>query len=335
MEYKDIIRDIKNKIFYPVYFLTGEEPFFIDKISKLIETTVLSEDEKEFNQAIVYGRDVTISQIISMAKEYPVFGNYRVIIVREAQNLKNLDKDELLLSYLIKPVNTTLLVFDYKYKKLDGRTKIAGQIKKTGVLFESKKIYDNQVQTFIETMIQQLGFVISHQASLIMAENIGNDLSRIENEVKKLVINVNPAENITPDIVEKNIGISKEFNIFELQNALGCRDILKANRIVNYFASNPKDNPAAKVIIMLFQYFRKLFLYASLKNKSDQNAAAVLGVKQFFIKDYKIACANYNMSRIRQIIALLREYDQRSKGVDSAPTEDGEILKELVYKILH
>lgn len=335
MKYEDIIRDIKNKIFYPLYFLTGEEPYFIDKISKLIETTVLSDEEKEFNQIIVYGRDVTTNQIISLAREYPVFGNYRVVIVREAQNLKQVEKDELLTAYVTKPVATTLLVLDYKYKKVDGRTSFAQQIKKTGVLFESKKIYDNEVPRWIENTIRGMGFGISFQTCMVLSESLGNDLTRIENELKKLVINVQKNAEITPEIVEKNIGISKDFNVFELQKALGDRNVLKANRIINYFASNPKENPAVFIITMLFIHFRKLFLYHSLKDKSEKNVAAQLSINPFFVKELKSAAANYDMRKLRSIIAILREYDQKAKGVDSAAVEDGELMKEMIFKILH
>lgn len=335
MKYEDIIKDVKNKIFYPLYFLTGEEPYFIDKISKLIETTVLSDEEKEFNQIIVYGRDVTANQIISLAREYPVFGNYRVVIVREAQNLKQIEKDELLAAYVSKPVATTLLVFDYKYKKVDGRTIFAQQIKKTGVLFESKKLYDNVIPRWIEEMIKGMGFGISPQTCMVLAESMGNDLTRIENELKKLVINVEKNAQITPEIVERNIGISKDFNIFELQKALGERDVMKANRIINYFASNPKENPAVFVISMLYVNFRKLFLYHSLKDKSEKNVAAQLAINPFFVKEIKSAAANYDMRKLRSIIAILREYDQKAKGVDSTDVEDGELMKEMIYKILH
>ena len=335
MSYEQITGDIRNKIFYPVYFLTGEEPYFIDKISKLIETSVLSEDEKEFNQMIAYGRDININQIISMAKEYPVFGNYRVIIIREAQDIKQLEKEELLPKYLAKPVPTTLLVFDYKYKKIDGRTTVAQLIKKNGVYFESKKLYDNQIPKWIEDIIRGLGFRISSQTVMLLAENLGNDLTKIENEIKKLVINIDKNAEITPDIVEKNIGISKDFNIFELQKALGERNIFKSNQIINYFGANPKENSIVFVIVMLFTYFKRLFVYHSLPDKSDKNVAAALGLNPFFVKDIKMAARNYEVRKLRDIIAILREYDQRAKGVDSAAVEDGELMKEMIYKILH
>ena len=335
MSYEQIIGDINRKIFYPIYFLTGEEPHFIDKISKLIETTVLSEDEKEFNQIIVYGRDILPNQIIQMAREYPVFGNYRVIIVREAQDIKQIEKDKLLLAYLEKPVPTTLLVFDYKYKKVDGRTSFVQLLKKNGVFFESKKLYDNQVPKCIEGTIRGMGYQINPQAMMLLSENLGTDLSKIENELKKLVINIDKNTEITPDIVEKNIGISKDFNIFELQKALGERNIYKANQIINFFASNPKDNSVVFVIVMLFNYFKRLLIYHTLKDKSDKNVASKFGINPYFVREIRIASSRYNIAKLRSIISILREYDQKAKGVETAPIEDGELMKEMIYKILH
>lgn len=335
MSYEQIIGDINRKIFYPIYFLTGEEPHFIDKISKLIETTVLSEDEKEFNQIIVYGRDILPNQIIQMAREYPVFGNYRVIIIREAQDIKQIEKDKLLLAYLEKPVPTTLLVFDYKYKKVDGRTSFVQLLKKNGIFFESKKLYDNQVPKWIEGTIRGMGYQINPQAMMLLSENLGTDLSKIENELKKLVINIDKNTEITPDIVEKNIGISKDFNIFELQKALGERNIYKANQIINFFASNPKDNSVVFVIVMLFNYFKRLLIYHTLKDKSDKNVASKFGINPYFVREIRIASSRYNIAKLRSIISILREYDQKAKGVETAPIEDGELMKEMIYKILH
>ena len=335
MSYEQIIGDINRKIFYPIYFLTGEEPHFIDKISKLIETTVLSEDEKEFNQIIVYGRDILPNQIIQMAREYPVFGNYRVIIVREAQDIKQIEKDKLLLAYLEKPVPTTLLVFDYKYKKVDGRTSFVQLLKKNGVFFESKKLYDNQIPKWIEGTIRGMGYQINPEAMMLLSENLGTDLSKIENELKKLVINIDKNTEITPDIVEKNIGISKDFNIFELQKALGERNIYKANQIINFFASNPKDNSVVFVIVMLFNYFKRLLIYHTLKDKSDKNVASKFGINPYFVREIRIASSRYNIAKLRSIISILREYDQKAKGVETAPIEDGELMKEMIYKILH
>jgi DNA polymerase III subunit delta len=335
MEFEQIKRDIKNKIFHPVYFLTGDEPYFIDQISKLIESSVLSTAEKEFNQIILYGRDTTTNQIISLAREYPVFGNYRVLIVREAQNLKKFEDDELMAAYLQRPVPTTLLVMEYKYKKVDGRKSLVKQMKKSAVFFESKKLYDNEIPAWIEEMIRGMGFIISPQTSSLLAENLGNDLTKVQNEIKKLVINVEKNAEITPDIVERNIGISKDYNIFEFQKALGERNVLKVNKIVNYFASNPKEHPLLFVIIMMFSYFRKLYLFHFLTDKSDWNVAAQLALRPFFVREYRLAAGRYSKQKLRQIIGVLRDYDRRAKGVDSAAIDEGEIMKEMIYKIIH
>jgi len=335
MDIEKILENIKNKIYHPIYFLTGEEPYFIDKIRKTIEKTVLSDAEKEFNQATVYGRDVDIIQIISLAREYPVFGNYRVVIVREAQDLKELEKDERFKSYLKNPVKSTILVFDYKYSKIDGRTELSKLLDKNAVYFQSKKLYDNQIPDWIGRQIEMQGYSIGAKTRFILAENLGNDLSKIENEINKLVINLRKGSEITAEDIEKNIGISKDYNIFELQNALGRKDIYKANEIIRNFASNPKENPAIKIISMLFAYFKKIFLFHFLKDKSDNNVAAQLGTKPFFVKDFRVAASNYNTFKVREIIAILREYDQKAKGVESGTMEDGEILKEMVFKILH
>lgn len=336
MEYENIISKIKNKIFAPVYFLAGDEPFFIDSISKLIETTVLDESERDFSQNVVYGRDVSVDQVMALAKEYPGFGQYRVVIVREAQDIKDLDKSDYLKAYLRKPVPTTILVFDYKYKKLDGRTEFAKLVKNNGVLFLSKAKRDYEIPDYIEKALQLKGFRISNNTKLLLAESLGTDLSKIENELGKLLLNVEKGAEITPELVEENIGISKDYNIFELHRALGKRDIVKVNKIINYFAGNSKEFPAIWQIIMIFGYFRKIFHYQFLKNKSDNNrVAAEIGVNPYFLKEYQAAAKIYPPKKIRSIFSLLREYDQRAKGVESAAMDDGELMKELAFKIMH
>jgi DNA polymerase-3 subunit delta len=335
MTYEQITDSIRKKIYHPVYFLTGEEPYYIDKISKLIEKTVLNDAEKEFNQMIVYGRDVASDQVLALAKEYPVFSNYRVVIVREAQDLKQIEKDELLKGYLRKPVKSTILVFDYKYKKIDGRTEFAKLLDQAGVLFQSKKMYDNQVPAWIETQINSHGLRLSQNARMLLSESLGNDLSKIENEINKLIINLPKGSEVTPDIIEQNIGISKDYNVFELQKALGDRNIEKCNRIVKYFGANPKDNSAVMVTVILFGYFRKLFLYHFLADKSENNVAAQLGIRPFLVREYKMAAEKYPPKKLRMIFSILREYDRKAKGVESATIEDGELLQEMVFKILH
>lgn len=333
--FEQILSDIQNKIFYPVYLLCGDEPFFIDQISRLIEKSVLSEDEKVFNQTIIYGRDVNTADLIAIARQYPMFANYRVIIVREAQEIRDIEKDPHIEAYLSQPVPTTLLVFDYKYKKPDGRTNFTKLIIQKGVYFESRKLYDSEIPEWIRKKIASLGYRINENAVAILAENIGNDLARIENEIHKLILNVPNNAVITPDIVEQNIGISKEYNIFELQKALGVRNIPAVYRIVHHLAANPKENPVILVIITLFNFFKKVMTYHYLKDKSQKNVASQLMIHPYFVRDYATAASNYPPRKLREIISILREYDQKAKGVDTASIPDGELLKEMIFRILH
>lgn len=336
MEFESIVDKVNKRIYSPVYFLSGEEPYFIDKISKLIENTVLDESERDFGLNVVYGRDVSAEDVLALAKEYPGFGPYKVVIVREAQHIHEIEKNENLKAYLKKPVETTILVFDYKYKKVDKRTEFAKLITKNGVLFVSKPKRDYEIPDYIEKMLQLKGFRVFPETKMLLAENLGTNLSKIENEINKLLLNVEKGAEITPEIVEENIGISKEYNIFELQRALGKRDILRVNRIINNFGANPKEYPAIMQIVMIFTYFRKIFHFHFLKNKSDQNhVAAEIGVPPFFVREYSAAARKYDPKKLRQIFALLRQYDQKAKGVESAPMNDGELMKELVYKIMH
>ncbi len=337
MEFDRIIEDIKKKIYYPIYFLHGEEPYFIDKISKFIEENILSDSDKEFNQSIVYGGETDCETVVSLARQYPMMANYRVLIVREAQNLDKKIEDNIFInSYAKNPVETTILVFDYKYKKIDGRVKLSKNLSKTGVLFESKKLYDSYIPDWISNLLEKKGYRISTRAKYILAENLGNDLNKIENEINKLALNVDKNSEITPELIEKNIGISKDYNVFELQKVLGEKNVFKANRIIHYFASNPKEYPAIMVIGILFSYFKKLFhLHFLPKNLDNNNIASILSVNKYFVNEYKSAARKYTPAKLRQIISLLRKYDLIAKGVESAPIKDGEILKELIFKILH
>lgn len=332
MDFDQIINDLKNKIYYPIYFLAGEEPYYIDSISDFIEAHILSDMEKEFNQTVVYGRDTDVMSIVSLAKRFPMMANYQVVIVKEAQEVQNIED---LLPYVENPLNSTLLVLDYKYKKIDKRKSFYKTVNKKGVLFESKKIYDNKVGEWISTYVGARGYRITPKAAIMFTEFLGNDLSKIVNEITKLLINVPPGSEINDVIVEQNIGISKDYNIFELQNAIGSRNILKANQIVNYFAANPKENPLIRTISMLFSYFSKLFIYQQLEDKSRNNVASALSVSPFFVKDYQLAARNYNVKKLAAVIGYLHDYDLRSKGVNNISTNDGELLKELMFKILH
>ena len=327
-----IFNDLKNKIYHPVYFLGGEESYYIDSISDFIEKNVLSETEMEFNQSVLYGRDTDVLNLISTAKRFPMMANYQVVIVKEAQDIQKIEE---LLPYVESPLDSTILVLNYKYKKIDKRKSFFKTVAKKGVLYESKKVYDNQIGAWIVKYTGDKGYTITPKATAMLAEFLGTDLSKIVNEINKLIISLPERAEINDVIVERNIGISKDYNIFELQNAIGSKNIEKANRIVNYFAANPKENPLVKTVTILYGYFSKLLIYHQLKDKSRNSAAAALSVNPFFVKDYQVAARNYNLQKLMMIISYLREYDLKAKGVNNVSTSDGELLRELMFKILH
>jgi DNA polymerase-3 subunit delta len=334
VSFENILLDLKNKIYSPVYFLYGEESYFIDMISETIEENVLSELEKEFNQTIIYGKDTDIPTLISYARRFPMMSNYQVILVKEAQDLNKIEELE---SYILNPMESTLLVLCYKYEKIDRRKSLFKNIEKKGILFESARIYDNKIPDWITEYVKKQNYSISTKACFLLAEFLGNDISKIVNEISKLIINIPEKQEITEDYVEKNIGISKDFNVFELQKALGRKEVLKANQIINYFADNPRENPLVKVIPFLFSYFSKILVFHHLADKSRNNVAAALSINPFFVMDYQQAAANYTSGKVTSIISILREYDMKSKGVDNNGTSfpDGELMKELVFRILH
>ena len=335
MTFEKIIQDLKSRIYHPVYFLHGNEPYYIDVITHYIEEHVLEETEKEFNQSILYGKDVDIATVLSYAKRFPMMSNYQVVIVKEAQDIKNFEKSDEFIHYLNNPLKSTILVFAYKYKSVDGRTQAGKTLKVKSVNFESKKMYDDKLPGWITGYLSEKNYRISPKGAALIAENIGNDLNRIANELDKLCVNIPEGKEVGIDDIEKNIGISKEYNVFELQNALAKKDVLKANRIINYFASNQKNNPLVLVIGNLYNYFTKIMIYHQLTDKSRNSIAAALGVNPFFVKDYEQAARAFPQGKVFNIIEYLRDCDLRSKGVDSGNTEPGELLKELIFKILH
>ena len=310
----------------------GEEPFYIDKISDYISDNVLESQEKEFNQSVLYGKEVDVAQIIAEAKQFPFGATHRVVIVKEAQNIKNIDELE---SYLDNPQPSTILVICYKYKKLDKRKKFTKSLAKKALLFESKKLYDNKVPDWITKYLSEKGYKIEEKASFMLAEFLGTELSNISNELDKLMVIVKKEEKITANIIEKNIGISKDYNIFEFQQALGKKDILKSNQIVNHFSANPKAHPLVVTLGMLFSFFQKLMTYHSIKDKNKNNVATELKVSPYFVNQYSSAARNYSQSKLFDIFTHLKQYDLKSKGVNNTSTKDGELLKELVYRILH
>lgn len=331
--YEEILSDLKNRIFKPVYFLAGEEPYYIDLITDYIQEKVLTEEEKPFNQIILYGEDTNIASIIDTARRFPMMASHQVLIIKEAQSLKKIDD---LIIYLEKPLLSTILVFCYKYKTIDKRTKLFKTLESHGVYFESPRIRDYLIPAWIERYLMLKGIKTDPSASAMLTEYLGTDLHKIVNELDKLIITLPQGKpSITTALIEKNIGISKDYNNFELQKAIGEKNILKANMIVHYFADNPKDNPITLSIASLFGFFCKLLTYHYLTDKSKNNVAAVLKVNPFFVREYENSATKYNVSKTVQIISLLRTYDMKSKGFGDPGTEPGDLLKELVYKILH
>ncbi len=332
--YEEIARELKNRIYKPVYYLMGEESYYIDRISEYIAQTVLNENEKEFNQTIVYGADTDIATVINAAKRYPMMSKYQVVIVKEAQNIKNIEE---LVYYLQKPLDSTILVLCHKHGTLDRRKKLAAEIEKVGVLFESKKIKDAQLPGFISSYLKRRSVEIEPKASEMMAEFVGADLSRMAGELEKLIITL-PREQkrITPEQIERNIGISKDYNNFELRNALVAKDVFKANQIIKYFEENPKTNPLQMTLSVLFNLFSNLMLAYYAPDKSEQGIANQLGLKSpWQSKDYMAAMRKYSGVKVMQIIGEIRYCDAKSKGVGNPSLEDGDLLRELVYKILH
>lgn len=332
ISYNQILSDLKNQIYYPVYFLFGEESYFIDAISDLIEHTVLNEQEKEFNQTILYGKDASVPVIISYAKRFPMMANYQVLIVKEAQELED---PEDLQPYFENPLKSTILVICYKYGKLDRRKGLYKSVEKNGVTFESARLYDNKIPDWIHDYLHEKNCTISQKAAVLLTEFLGNDLSKVVNELNKLLINIPAGSEISEEYVEKNIGISKDYNVFELQKALVKKDVLKANQIIRYFAANPRENPLVKVIPILSSFFSRILTYHYLKDKTKNSIAAALSVNPFFVSDYQQAAKTFSPGKVIRVISLLREYDLKAKGMDNISTPDGELMRELIFKILH
>lgn len=336
----EIIKDLQQKKYKPVYLLHGEESYYIDLIGDYIEQNVLSEAEKGFNQTVLYGKDTDVMTMLGAAKRYPMMSDFQVVLVKEAQDMKwgaeDADKKGInpLLNYLENPLPSTILIFCYKHGKFDKRKKTFRAIEKNGVVFESASLYDNKVPAWIESFIGQKGYKINQQAALMLAEYLGNDLSKIANELEKLMLNVAAGAEITLKHIQDNIGISKEYNVFELQAALAQKNAFKANQIINYFEANPKANPIVLVLGNLNNYFGKVLTYHYVKDKSPQNLARELGVSPYFVKDYEQAARSYSYGKTMQIISYLREYDVKSKGVESN-ADHGGLMKELIFKILH
>jgi DNA polymerase III subunit delta len=333
--FNDILSSVKKKSFAPVYLLQGDEPYFIDILCDEIEKNALEEHEKDFNQTILYGKDIKeIEEIIAIAKKYPMMAERQVVIVKEAQNLsKTFEK---ILPYVENPLNTTVLVFCYKYQSIKGTTKLYKTIARNGVVFTSEKVKDYQLPNWIEKKAKEMGMTIQTKESILLSDFLGNDLSKVVHELEKLKILVKPNEIVSAEIIEKNIGISKEYNVFELSNALSNKDYNKLSRIAHFAANNTKTFPLIMLISYLYGYYSKIMKIHFSKNKmNNTELAKELKLHPFVVKEYQIAAKNYPPKTISRIISELKTYDLKLKGVGSATVDEGELIKELLFKISH
>lgn len=329
-QYEQILKDLKNKIYHPVYFLHGEEPYFIDKISDYIQYHVLEQHEREFNQTVVYGKDTDAKTLLDILIRYPLMANYQVVILKEAQQMRHLDQLE---NYIKKPAKTTVFVINYKHKKIDKRTSLwKNALSKTCVL-ESERLYDSQLPAFVRQIVAQHHHTIDDRAVDTLVEHLGNDLSKIENEIAKLILNVAPTETITTSHIEKYIGISRDYNIFELQKALSRKDKNKVYRIIDYYIKNNKEYPPVLVLGMLYAFFSKAFHYQSCKDQPEARKEMMLNY--FQEQDLKEYCKNYSIYQTQRIFDLLLTYDMKIKGVGHIHADKELLLRELAYRILN
>lgn len=331
-EIKQIAADIKSRKLKPIYFLMGEEPYYIDRISDLIQYNVLTEEERGFNQMVLYGLDVSIDDIVGNAKRFPMMAEYQVIIVKEAQDLSRTIEN--LVEYAKQPQPSTILVINYKYKTIDKRKSLYKTLSKIGVVYESKKLYENQIADWIKRVLAPKDYTIAPKASQMLVEFLGTDLSKISNELDKLQVVLPKGTQISPQDIEENIGISKDFNNFELRKAIGEGNIKKAHQIAIYFAENPKDNPMVVTIALLFNFFSQLLYLHGMGDKSPRNVASALKINPYFVNEYLTAVRNFPMRKVSSVIATLREFDVKSKGVGANSVPQGDLLKELLVRIM-
>jgi DNA polymerase-3 subunit delta len=331
-EVKRIISDVAAGNIKPIYFLFGEEPYYIDKVAEYIEKNVLQEEERSFNQMVLYGKDVTIDEIVSNAKRFPMMSERQVIIVKEAQHLSR--TIEKLTTYVENSQPSTVLVVCYKYKKLDKRKKLYKAVQKTGIVFESKKLYENQVSEWIRKVLPHRGYSISPKAAVLLVEFLGTDLGRVDKELEKLQLILPNGTEISPQLIEEHIGISKDYNNFELKKAVGERNVVKATRIINYFAENPKGNPFVLTVSLLHNFFSQLLKYHGLSDHSPKNVASALRISPYFVGEFQTAAKNYPMKKVSGIVSSLRELDLKGKGVGANNISQVDLLKELLVKII-
>ncbi|MFY7963449.1 MAG: DNA polymerase III subunit delta [Chitinophagaceae bacterium] len=333
MSAEKILTDLKKKNFKPIYWLEGEEPFFIDEIINYAEHNILSESEASFNLSVFYGKDADWAAIVNACRRYPMFSERQVVLLKEAQHMRDTDLEKLE-AYIENPLASTIFFVSYKDKKLDARKKFTKTVKAKCELLSTKKMYDSQLPEWVNGMVIQHGLTINHKAVAMLVDNIGNDLSRIKNEVEKLSVNLGNRKTITEDDIENFIGVSKEYNVFELQNAIAAKNIAKAIKIIQYFEKNPKAVPIQLVLPALYGFFSKTYTVFSVNSNDDRTVAAALGINPFVIKDYMAAAKNYQFNGIEKALLLLHQYNLRSVGIKDSNTPDAELLKELLMKIV-
>jgi DNA polymerase-3 subunit delta len=331
MSVEKILENWKKKQYQPVYWLEGEEDYYIDKVVQVAEHQILTESEASFNLSIFYGREANWADVINACMRYPMFSEKQVVLIKEAQQMKDLDKLE---NYIANPLGSTILVVAHKEKKIDGRSKLAKLLKEKTVFVQTKKLYENQLPAWAEKMVQSKGYAIQQKACLLLVDHIGNDLSRIENEIDKLLINLGGRTTITEDDIEQFIGVSKEFNVFELQDAISRKDLPKAIRIVQYFESNPKAGPIQMILPALYNYFSKVFMIFGSRTSDEKLIASTIGTSPFFVKDYIQCSQRYGYEGVEKILLLLHEYNLRSIGINDSGTADSSLMKELLVKIM-
>ena len=335
---KKLLTDLKNRKYAPVYFLQGEETFYIDRISDYIESNILSDAEKGFNQVVVYGKDVNMATVLTHARRFPMMAERQVVIVKEAQDIQDLGREtgsKLLLDYLARPVPSTILVFCHKNKSLDKRRELGKKIDQLALCISTKKLYDNQLPEFVQEYAADKKLIIEERGVIALCEFVGNDLHRLANEIDKLAINLASGESITAEKVMNQVGVSKEYNIFELQKAIIQKDTLLANKIVNYFESNTRKNPIIPVVAFLFSFFSKLLIASQAKDKSEKGLASELKISPYAVRDYSFALRQYPLPRILANIGHLKEADLKLKGVNTGSSTDGQIIRELVWRLMN
>lgn len=331
MSAEKIIAEWKKKVFKPIYWLEGDEPYFIDQVVDYAEHQILTESEEGFNLSVFYGRDADWASVVNACMRYPMFAERQVVLLKEAQHMKDIDKLE---NYIDNPLKSTIFVVSYKEKKVDGRSKLAKLLKTKGEVLSTKKMYDNQLPEWTNQMIQQHGLSISPKALVLLVDHIGNDLSRIENEIEKLAVNLGARKGITEDDIENYIGISKEFNVFEMQDAIAKKDLAKAIRIIRYFEANPKAAPLLMVLPALYNFFSKVFMIFGVPNADDKAISTAIGVNPYFVKDYVSAARKYDYTGVEKILLLLHQYNLRNVGVQNGGTSEAGLMKEMVVKMM-